>query len=128
MKKISEDILDSSIRIHKTLGPGLLESVYKECLHYELNRKNILSRIEAALPVTYETLKFEKGFRADLIVENKIILEIKSVEKTAPVHRAQLLTYLKLTKYPLGFLINFGANRLVDGFHRFANGEEANDL
>lgn len=128
MKKISEDILDSAIKVHKILGPGLLESVYQNCLAYELEKKKIPCKKEVILPVKYEELDFESGFRADLIINDQIILEIKAVERLNPIHRAQILTYLKLTKYPLGFIINFGQDKLVNGFQRFANGEIANEL
>lgn len=128
MKKISEDIIESAIKVHKTLGPGLLESVYQNCLAYELDKKSIDVKKEVVLPIQYESLDFESGFRADLIVNDNIIVEIKSVEHIQPVHKAQTLTYLKLTNYPLGLLINFGETLLKNGLHRFANGEAANDL
>ena len=128
MTKLSENILDSAIKIHKALGPGLLESVYQNCLIYELGKKNISCQKEVVLPVKYEDMDFESGFRADLIVNDKIIIEVKSTDKIQPVHKAQTLTYLKLTKYPLALLTNFGQNKLINGFQRFAHGEEANDL
>lgn len=128
MTKLSEDIISSAIKIHKTLGPGLLESVYQNCLAYELEKKKISVVRESLLPVKYEDMFFETGFRADLIVENKILIEVKSVEKTMPVHRAQTLTYLKLSNYPLALLINFGETLVKDGIHRFGNGIAANDL
>lgn len=128
MGQLSETILDCSLKIHKALGPGLLESVYQDCLLYELEKKNIECKKEIILPVQYEDLRFDSGFRADLIVSEKIIIEVKSIEQTKPVHRAQILTYLKLTGYPLGLLINFGQEKLINGFQRFANGEAANDL
>ncbi|MDD3020553.1 MAG: GxxExxY protein [Alphaproteobacteria bacterium] len=128
MTKLSEDILDCAIKIHKILGPGLLESVYQDCMAYELKKKNILCEKEVLLPVTYEDMDFESGFRADLIVNNQVIIEVKSLESLNPIHRAQLLTYLKLTGYPLGLLINFGQEKLINGFQRFANGELANEL
>ena len=126
--KISEEILDCSIKIHRTLGPGLLESVYQNCLVYELEKKNIHCEKEVVLPVKYEELDFASGFKADIIVEKKIILELKAVERISPVHRAQILTYLKLTKMPLGFLINFNSDKIINSFQRFANGDEANEL
>lgn len=127
-KKISEEIIDSAIKVHKALGPGLLESVYQNCLAYELGKKNIAVQSEVILPVQYEELYFQSGFRADLIVNENIIIEVKSIDKIQAVHKAQILTYLKLTKYPLGLLINFGEPLLKNGLHRFANGEEANNL
>lgn len=128
MKKISEEIIDSTIKIHKNLGPGLLESVYQNCLFYELNKKGIPTEKEVILSVAYEDMIFESGFRADVIVDKKVIIEIKSTEKIQPVHKAQTLTYLKLSKLPLALLINFGDNMLKSGISRFANGEGANDL
>jgi GxxExxY protein len=110
------------------LGPGLLESVYQNCLVYELEKRNIHCKKEVILPVSYQELDFESGFRADIIVDDKIIIEIKSLEKMSRIHKAQILTYLKLTRFPLGLLINFGEDKIIDGFHRFANGDEANNL
>ncbi len=110
MKKLSEEILDSAIKIHRALGPGLLESVYQNCLFYELEKKNIKCQKELVLPVHYEDLKFESGFRADLIIDDKIIVEIKSLERMSKIHQAQILTYLMLAGYPLGLLINFGGD------------------
>lgn len=105
-----------------------MESVYQNCLVYELEKRNILCIKEVILPVQYQELNFESGFRADIIVENKIIIEVKSLERMNKIHKAQILTYLKLTKFPLGLLINFGEDKIMNGFHRFANGEEANNL
>lgn len=128
MKRLSEEIIDSSIKIHKALGPGLLESVYQGCLFYELENKKIPVEREVVLPVTYETITFENAYRADLLVDNKIIIELKSVDNLQPIHRAQTLTYLKLSKCPLALLINFGAPLLKDGLQRFVNGQAGNDL
>lgn len=128
MTRVSEEIIQSAIKIHMKLGPGLLENVYQGCLAYELEKKGIKTQREATLPVKYEEMIFETGFRADLIAEEKILIEIKSVEKIQPVHKAQLLTYLKLANYPLGLLINFGDTLLKNGIHRFAHGDAANDL
>lgn len=128
MTRLSEEIIASAIKIHKALGPGLLESVYQNCLAYELEKKKIQVARERLLPVKYEDMLFETGFKADLIADNKILIEIKSAEKTMPVHKAQTLTYLKLTDYPLALLINFGETLVKDGIHRFINGTAANDL
>lgn len=128
MTTVSRDIFDSCIKIHKALGPGLFETVYKQCLAYELEKLGHHVDIEIALPVKYETLNFEAGYKADLLVNHKIIIELKSVNKLTPVSKAQILTYLKLSNLPLGFLINFGEVLVKDGFHRFANGEEANGM
>jgi GxxExxY protein len=128
MTTVSRDIFDSCIKIHKTLGPGLFEIVYKQCLAYELQKLGHSVGVEVPLPISYETLTFENGYKADLLVNNKIIIELKSVDKLSPANKAQILTYLKLSNYPLGFLINFGETLVKDGFHRFANGEEANGM
>ncbi len=128
MPRMSEQIIGSSIKIHKTLGPGLLESIYRQCLAYELEKLGLECRQEIPLPVSYETLTFENGFRPDIIVNNEIIVEIKSTEKTQPVHSAQTLTYLKLSKLPLALLINFGEPTLMSGIKRFANGPAGDEL
>lgn len=128
MSSLSEKIIGCSINIHKALGPGLLESVYQKCLVYELEKLEIPSKTEVLLPVSYEDLNFESGFRADLIVDEKIIVEIKSVEKISPVHTAQTLTYLKLTNYQVALLINFGEATLKTGIKRFVNGDIKENL
>jgi GxxExxY protein len=115
-------ILDSCIRIHTQLGPGLFESVYEELLIYELGKRSLVCQKQKAIPVIYEGIKFEDGFRADLLVENKVIVEIKSIDQLAPVHFKQLHTYLKLSGIKDGILVNFNVNLLKDGFHRrFSN-------
>jgi GxxExxY protein len=124
----SKIILEASLKIHKELGPGLFESVYRDCLAYELEKNGLLIKKEITLPIQYESLKFDNAYRADLIVNDKIIIEVKSVEKIIPLHRAQLLTYLKLSRHPLGLLINFGDAKIKENFFRFANGDIANEL
>ena len=119
--EISKIILDAAFDIHKKLGPGLLESVYEEILQYELLRKGMKIHRQEAIPVVYDDIKMEIGFRADLIVNNLVIIEIKSVEALAPVHHKQLLTYLKLTDLKLGLLINFNENLLKNGIKRIVN-------
>lgn len=128
MAKPSQEIIECALKVHKTLGPGLLESVYQNCMAYELSKKSYRVEKEVLSPVRYEDLMIETGSKADLIIDNKIIIELESVEKLQPVHRAQTLTYLKLTKYPLALLINFGEPLIKEGIHRFANSAEANDL
>jgi GxxExxY protein len=118
---LSEIIIGKSINIHKKLGPGLFESVYEEVLFYELTKEGLECRRQITIPVFYESLKMDIGFCADLIVENKVILELKSVENILPVHKKQLLTYLKLTGIKLGLLINFNENLLKDGITRIVN-------
>lgn len=118
---ISKIIVDSCFKIHKELGPGLLESVYEEVLAYELFNCGLKIERQKGIPVVYNNLKMELGFRADLIVENKVIIELKSIEAIAPVHIKQLLTYLKLTGLKLGLLINFNEALLKDGIKRVVN-------
>ena len=119
--EISSKILDCSIRIHRTLGPGLFESVYEEVLCYELQKANLSFERQVGIQVKYEGVKMDIGFRADIIVENKVIIELKSVEAIAPVHKKQLLTYLKLSGLKLGLLINFNEALLKDGLTRIVN-------
>lgn len=116
--EISGIIIDCAFKIHKTLGPGLLESVYQTALAYELRKRGLKVTIEQAIPVIYEDVKLEVGFRADLIVENKIVVEVKSIEAIVPVHAKILLTYLRLTNKKLGLLINFNVNLIKDGIKR----------
>ena len=119
---IAEAIVDSCFKVHTVLGPGLLESVYEAALSHELQQRGFHLVRQQAIPVIYEGVLLDEGFRADLIVEDKIILELKSVEQLAAVHKKQLLTYLKLSGKRLGFLVNFGANLIKDGIVRTVNG------
>ena len=121
LNKLSKFILDSSIEVHRNLGPGLLESVYEVCLCKELNLRDINLQRQVSLPVEYKNEKLDADFRIDVLVENEIIIELKAVEFLLPVHEAQLLTYLKLADKRLGFLINFNVPKLVDGFKRMVN-------
>ncbi len=121
LNKLSKIILDSSIEVHRNLGPGLLESVYEVCLCKELNLRDINLQRQISLPVEYKNEKLDVDFRIDVLVENEIIIELKAVEFLLPVHEAQLLTYLKLADKRLGFLINFNVPKLVDGFKRRVN-------
>lgn len=120
--ELAKIVVNLCLKIHKALGPGLLESVYEEILAYELKKLGISIHRQAGIPVIYETVKLDIGFKADLIVENKIILELKSVETVLPVHRKQLLTYLRLTNNKLGLLINFNEHLIKNGIIRVANG------
>jgi GxxExxY protein len=119
--EISKIIVNTAFLIHTQLGPGLLESVYEEILYFELKKEGLKVERQKALPVIWNELKMEIGFRADLIVENKVIIEIKSVEAIAPVHPKQLLTYLKLTGCKLGLLINFNESLIKSGITRIVN-------
>jgi GxxExxY protein len=120
--QIATAVVDAAFKIHTTLGPGLLESVYEATLVYELQKRGLCVSQRVGLPVYYEGLKLELGYRVDLIVGEKVIIEIKSVEALAPVHKRQLLTYLRLTNLHLGLLINFNVERIRDGMHRVVNG------
>lgn len=120
--EIAKEIVDAAFKIHTTLGPGLLESVYEAVLAYELKQRGLLVVRQQPIPVVYEEVHLEEGFRADLIVEGKVIVELKSVEVIAPVHKKQVLTYLWLTNLKLGLLINFGEALIKDGISRIVNG------
>ena len=119
--EISKVIIGAAIQLHKTLGPGLLESVYENALSFDLREQGLLIRQQAPMPFEYKGLKQEIGFRIDVLVNNKVLIEIKSVENLAPVHFAQTLTYLKLSGLKLGLLINFNTKLLKDGIHRLVN-------
>ena len=119
--EISKIIVHTAYQIHTHLGPGLLESVYEEILFYELKKQGLYVERQKAIPVFWNELKMELGFRADLIIENKVIIEIKSVENIAPVHPKQLLTYLRLTNLKLGLLINFNEPLIRTGITRIVN-------
>ena len=121
---ISKIILDLSIKIHQTLGPGLFESVYESILCYELENAGLEIVSQADVPVEYDGKKFGKGFRADIIVNEKVLIELKSIEKLGDIHKKQVLTYLKLTGLKLGLLINFNEKLLKNGFVRIVNGLE----
>jgi GxxExxY protein len=118
---ISKIIVDTCYKIHVKLGPGLFESVYEEILTYELIKKNLIVSRQQMVPVIWQNIKMDHGFRADLIVENKVLVEIKSVETIAPVHQKQVLTYLKLTKLKLGLLVNFNEALIKNGITRIVN-------
>ena len=119
--EIAKQILDCAFKIHKDVGPGLLESVYEELLSFEIIKSGLLVQRQVGIPLNYESIKMEIGFRADIIVENKVIIELKSIEAILDVHKKQLLTYLKLSGLRLGLLINFNVNMLKDGIVRIVN-------
>ena len=119
--EVSGVVLDASIQIHFRLGPGLLESVYESILAYELEKRGLVVRRQMPIPLIYDDVHIGESFRADLVVEGIVIVEIKSVEDLAPVHKMQLLTYLRLCGVHLGLLINFNVPLLKDGFHRVVN-------
>jgi GxxExxY protein len=121
IEEIGRNIVHFAIKVHKALGPGLLESVYQKCLAYELEKAGLKVKCEFPLPVQYETIKIDVGFRADMIVDDAVIIENKTVDKIAPIHEAQLLTYLKLTNLNLGFLLNWNVPLMKDGIKRIVN-------
>ena len=119
--EIASVIVDAAFKIHKTLGPGLLESVYQATLSFELQKRGLRVGQQVGLPLQYEEVNLELGFRVDLIVDDKVIIEIKSVETVAPVHKKQLLTYLRLMDLRLGLLINFNVELIKNGIQRVVN-------
>ena len=121
MSDISEltgRIIGCAMKVHSALGPGLLESAYRLCLVHELARNGVQTRTEVKLPVVYQDVRLDAGYRLDVLVEETIVLELKSVEELAPIHKAQLISYLKLGRYPAGLLINFNVVHLRDGIKR----------
>ena len=120
--EIAKIIVDTAFRIHTRLGPGLLESAYQAVMVYELRKRGLYVEEENIMPIHYDGIILDTGYRADIIVEKKVIIELKSVEKIADVHKKQLLTYLRLADMHLGLLINFGAPLIKDGISRIVNG------
>lgn len=119
---LSNIVLNRAIKIHTALGPGLLESSYRECLFFEMERAGLAVEKEKALPLVYESVKLDRGYRVELIIENKLIVETKSVQAISDVYLAQVLTYLKLSGCKLGLLLNFNVARMKDGIRRVVNG------
>ncbi len=119
--ELSNKIVGAAIEVHRTLGPGLLESTYEECLCHELSLNQIPFERQAQMPVVYKGVRLDCGYRIDIIVDKKVVLELKSVAEIQPIHRAQLLTYLKLSGLKLGMLLNFNVLLLKDGINRFVN-------
>lgn len=120
--QIAREVLDAGLRVHRALGPGLLERAYEECLFYELTQSGIFVEKQKALPLIYEEVELEVGYYVDLMIERKFIVELKSVERLNDVHLAQILTYLKLADCKLGMLINFNVSLLKNGVKRVING------
>lgn len=123
--EIATLVLDASFKVHKKIGPGLLESVYQSCLIHELRKLNLRFEVEKQLPIYYDEVVLPKAFRIDLLIEDKLLIELKSVEQVTPLHFAQLLTYLRLSDKKLGLLINFNSVKLTDGIRRVINGNLA---
>lgn len=126
LNDLSHQVIGCAMEIHTKLGPGLLENVYHRCMEYELTKRNIPFGTEVCMSVKYETLLIENGYKADLIINNQIIVELKSIEKVTDVHKAQLLTYLRMSGLSLGLLMNFKEPMLKNGLYRIANGIKEN--
>lgn len=121
---ITRAIIDAAIAVHRELGPGLLESTYEACLAYELAERGVKAETQKALPVKYRDVRLDCGYRIDLLVEESVVVELKSVEHLEPIHQAQLLSYLRLSGCKVGLLINFNVNLLKNGIKRLVNGLE----
>ncbi len=120
--EITDKIIGCAIKVHKVLGPGLLESAYQACLYYELVKSGLQVEKEKALPLVYEEVKLDCGYRMDFLIEHRVVVEVKSVESLTDIHLAQVLTYLKLSENRFGLLINFNVVKLKDGVKRVVNG------
>ncbi len=121
--ELAAEVFDAGLKVHRALGPGLLESAYEECLHFELCKRGLSVQRQKGLPLVYESVKMEIGYRVDLLIENKLIVEIKAVEAINEIHIAQVLTYLKLSNCKLGLLINFHSSLFKNGVKRLINGQ-----
>jgi GxxExxY protein len=120
--EIAKIVFEKGLKVHKVLGPGLLESSYQECLYYELSKAGLFVEKQKALPLIYEEIKLDIGYRIDIMVENKLVIELKAVEALNDLHLAQILTYLRLSNCKLGLLINFNSTLFKDGVRRIING------
>lgn len=118
LEKLATEVIGHSIQVHKKLGPGLLENAYKECLLYELHKNNLYAQKEVMMPLVYEEVKLDAGYRIDILVENKLVIELKAVDALNDVHLAQVLTYLKVGNFKLGLLMNFNVKMLKHGIRR----------
>jgi GxxExxY protein len=121
LNELSHKVIGLAMEVHRALGPGLLESAYCECLSYEILKSGLFVEKQKALPIIYKDIRLDHGYRIDLLIENKLVLELKTVEQFTDVHFAQILTYLRLGNYPVGLLINFHTKILKDGLKRFIN-------
>ena len=121
LNEITRAVIGASMKIHSAIGPGVLESVYRKCLEHELQKAGFRVESEIKLPVPYDGLLLESGYRLDLLVENQVVVELKCVEDLLPIHKAQLLTYLRLANKPLGLLLNFNVVHMRDGIRRILN-------
>ncbi|MCC6928090.1 MAG: GxxExxY protein [Gemmatimonadaceae bacterium] len=125
MWKETRPVIEAAMKVHSILGPGLLEATYLACLEHELRRRGLSARSQVPIPVRYDGMLLDIGYRVDLLVEESIVVEVKSVAKLIPIHEAQLLTYLRLSRYRIGLLINFHTAHLRDGIRRMVNGWES---
>lgn len=123
-RDLSYEIIKAALKVHSNLGPGLLESTYEACLLYELGKAGFRAACQVPLPVIYDSVKLDLGYRIDLLVEDLVIVELKAIEDLQPIHKAQLLSYLRLSKKSLGLLINFNVAHLKEGIHRVVNGDD----
>ena len=120
--EIGKLVIDASMKVHTALGAGLLETIYETCLAHELEKQGLTVKKQAALPIVYDDLRVDNAFRIDLLVNDKVVVELKAIDKLLPVHTAQLLSYLKLGNYKLGYLLNFNVVHMKDGIKRLVNG------
>jgi GxxExxY protein len=120
--ELGEAVIGAAMKVHSALGPGLLESAYELCLAHEIERRGLIVGRQVSIPVRYESLVIENGYRIDLLVDNRVVVELKAVEALLPVHRAQLLSYLRLGGFKLGYLFNFNVAHMRDGIARIVNG------
>jgi len=120
--EIGDTIIGAAIKVHSTVGPGLLESAYEACLRYELEKRELRVRSQVVLPIRYEDLIVDPGYRIDLLIEDLVVVELKSIQAVLPVHRGQLLSYLRLGGFKLGYLLNFHVAHMRDGIIRMVNG------
>ena len=121
IESVATEMVDAAIKVHRTLGPGLLESAYQQCYGYELNKRGLLVVCEVPLPLAYNGLKIDAGYRMDMVIEGLVLVENKAVETILPIHEAQILTYLKLSGFSLGFLLNWNVRLMKDGIYRKVN-------
>ncbi len=121
INEVSGEIVDAAMKVHTALGPGLLESAYEGCMKHEVSKRGLRVESQVTLPVVYDGQRIELAYRLDLLVEDAVIVELKAVSEISNLHRAQILSYLKLSKRKLGLLLNFNVERMKDGIHRFAN-------
>jgi GxxExxY protein len=119
INKITEKIIGCAIEVHRYLGPGMLESAYEECLAYELGKNGLSFERQKSIPIIYKEVKIEFGYRIDILVEDEVVIELKTVEEFLPVHEAQILTYMKFADKRIGLLINFNADMLINGLKRY---------